>query len=66
MITLAGLVLAFWLQPRVVCAVKEGEKWHILGRCRKGGVLFREEFLKAAAENGFTPCKFSDTEGEDV
>ena len=66
MITLAGLVMAFWLHPRVVCVVKEGEKWHVFGRCRKGGVLFREEFLKAATENGFTFCKSSDTEGDDV
>ena len=25
LVTLAGLVMAFWLQPRAVCAVKEGE-----------------------------------------
>ena len=66
LVTLAGLVMAFWLQPRAVCAVKEGENWHVFGRCQKGGVLFREEFLKAAAETGFTPCKSSDIEGDDA
>ena len=66
LVTLAGLVMAFWLQPRAVCAVKEGENWHVFGRCQKGGVLFREEFLKAAAGTGFTPCKSSDIEGDDA
>ena len=53
LITLAGLVLAFWLQPKAVWAVPEGEGWIVRGQCRKGGALFRDEFLKAAAEAGF-------------
>ena len=66
LITLAGLVLAFWLQPRSVCAVREGDGWHVFGRCKKGGVLFRDEFMKAAAEAGFTFCESQKTEGENV
>ena len=66
LVTLAGLVLAFWLQPRAACAVREGEGWHIYGRCRKGGVLFRDEFLKAAAEAGFAPVESEKTEGENA
>ena len=64
-VTLAGLVLAFWLQPRAVLAVREDAGWHLYGQSRKGGVLFRDEFLKASAEAGFTPCISEDTEGED-
>ena len=66
LITLVGLVLAFWLQPRAVCAVRVEEGWHVYGRCRKGGVLFRDEFLRAAREAGFAPCEFPNTEGEDA
>ena len=66
LITLAGLVLAFWLQPKAVCAIREGEGWRVRGQCRKGGALFRDEFLKAAAEAGFTPRKQEKTEGEDA
>ena len=66
LITLAGLVLAFWLQPKAVCAVPEGEGWIVRGQCRKGGALFRDEFLKAAAEAGFIPCADEKTEGEDA
>ena len=66
LITLAGLVLAFWLQPKAVCAIREGEGWTVRGQCRKGGALFRDEFLKAAAEAGFTPRKQEKTEGEDA
>ena len=66
LITLAGLVLAFWLQPKAVCAIREGEGWRVRGQCRKGGALFRDEFLKAASEAGFTPRKQEKTEGEDA
>lgn len=62
-VTLAGLVLAFWLQPRAVLAVREDTGWHLYGQSRKGGVLFRDEFLRAAAEAGFSPCNPENTEG---
>ncbi len=54
-VTLAGLVLAFWMQPRAAWAVREGDQWHLYGLSRKGGVLFRDEFLKAAETAGFRP-----------
>ena len=66
LVTLAGLVLAFWLQPRAACAVREGEGWHVYGRCRKGGALFRDEFQKAAEAAGFAPVKTEKTEGENA
>ena len=53
LITLAGLILAFWMQPRAVWAVREETGWHIYGTNRKGGALFREEFSKAASAAGF-------------
>ena len=53
LITLAGLVLAFWMQPRAVWAVREETGWHIYGTNRKGGALFQEEFSKAASAAGF-------------
>ena len=66
LVTLTGLIMAFWLQPRAVWAVREGNGWHVYGRNRKGGTLFRDEFLKAAAEAGFSPCDTRKTEGEDA
>ena len=54
--TLAGLVLAFWLQSRAVLAVRTETGWRVYGRSRKGGVLFRDDFNRAAAEAGFAPC----------
>lgn len=66
LVTMAGLVLAFLLQPRSVCAIREGNGWHVYGRNRKGGVLFRDEFLQAAEKAGFTPCEIKQTEGEDT
>jgi len=56
LILLAGLVLAFWMVPRKVWAIRENERWLIYGRCLKNGALFRETFEKAAKESGFEPC----------
>ena len=54
-ITLAGLVLAFYLCPGVVCAVEEENGiWRVRAKSSKGGVLFRETFEKAAEESGFS------------
>ena len=55
-ITLAGLVLALWIQPCAVWAVRSETGWEIYGTSRKGGVLFRDAFRKAAEEAGFTAC----------
>ena len=48
LITLAGLVLSFYLQPKRVWAVEDGDGWTVSGVCRKGGALFREQLRKAA------------------
>ena len=54
MITLLGLVLAFYLHPAVIYAVQEEDgNWRVYAQSRKGGILFRETFEKAAKENGF-------------
>ena len=54
-ITLAGLVLAFYLCPAAVCAVEEENGiWRVRAKSSKGGVLFRETFEKAAEESGFS------------
>ena len=66
LVTLTGLIMAFWLQPRAVWAVREGNGWHVYGQCRKGGALFRDEFMKAAGEAGFHPCLSGKTEGENA
>lgn len=66
LVTLAGLVLAFWLQPRAVWAVREENGWRVYGQCRKGGALFRDEFMKAAEEAGFMPATAEKAEGGDA
>ena len=53
LVTLAGLVLAFWIQPRSVWTVRKEKGWTVYGRCRKGGALFTDELKKAAAGAGF-------------
>ena len=65
-VILSGLILAFWLQPRVVWAVRAADGWHVYGQSRKGGALFRDEFLKAAADAGFIPCSRDKTEGDET
>ena len=53
-ITLLGLVLAFYLRPAALFAAEEPDgTWRVCARSRKGGVLFREAFEKAAKEAGF-------------
>ena len=48
MITMAGLALAFLLQPKALWAVRAGNgKWTIQGRCRKGQALMREQLEEA-------------------
>ena len=55
LITMAGLLLAFCLQPKTLWAVRgEDGKWILRGRCRKGQALMAEqleEAVRAANEN---------------
>ena len=46
--TLAGLVLAFYIQPSKVWAVRTDDGWTVCGQCRKGGAVFRDRFMEAA------------------
>ena len=48
LITMLGLMLAFYLQPVKAWAVEQDGSWTVYGRSRKGGALFREEFGRAA------------------
>ena len=57
LVTLLGLILAFYLLPARAWAVRaEDGTWTVYGQSRKGGALFREEFDRAAqAEKGDAP-----------
>ncbi len=46
LVTMAGIILAFYVQMTRVWAVRDGERgiWIVRGSCPKGGVLFRERF----------------------
>ncbi len=49
LVTLLGLLLAFYLQPAKAWAVRRDDgSWTVHGRCPKGGAIFRERFLDAA------------------
>ena len=53
LLTLLGLVLAFYVQPKALWAVLEDSgKWLIRGRCRKGQVLIREQLAEAVRGTG--------------
>ncbi|MBR6164411.1 MAG: cytochrome c biogenesis protein ResB [Clostridia bacterium] len=48
LITLAGLALAFYLQPKALWAVRQEDgKWILRGRCRKGKTLMKEQLEEA-------------------
>ena len=52
LVTMLGLVLAFYLLPAKAWAVEQTDgAWTILGQSRKGGALFREEFARAAGRD---------------
>ncbi len=51
LVTMLGLILAFYLLPAKAWAVEQGDgTWTVCGRSRKGGALFREEFERAAGK----------------
>ena len=51
LIAMIGLILAFYLQSARVWAVRTDQgSWTVSGQSRKGGVLFREQFLLCAQE----------------
>lgn len=53
LVVLAGLALAFYVQPEKVWAVRDGENgaWTVFGLSRKGGAMFRERFARAVEES---------------
>ena len=51
LVTLLGLVIAFYLQPAQIWAKQEEDgTYTVYGQSPKGGVMFRDAFLKAAEE----------------
>ncbi len=66
LVTLLGLVLAFYLRPAAFLAQRDKDHgWLLAGVCPKGGAIFRETFEKAARESGFIPCgETSDSDGK--
>ena len=51
LVTMLGLLLAFYVQPARAWAVRQPEgSWTVYGQCRKGGAIFRDKFAKAATE----------------
>ena len=52
LVTLLGLVLAFYVQPARAWAVRDADgSWTAFGQSRKGGALFRERFARAAGKD---------------
>lgn len=50
-VTMIGLFLAFYLQPQTVYAVQEEDgTWTASGICKKGSMLYKEVFMRAAEE----------------
>ena len=48
LVVMLGLLLAFYIQPIRVWAIREdGDGWTLFGQSRKGGALFRERFENA-------------------
>ena len=48
LLTMAGLLLAFCLQPKTLWAIRgENGKWTLRGRCRKGQALMKEQLEEA-------------------
>ena len=51
LVTMIGLILAFYVQPARVWAVRSDDgSWTVCGACRKGGALFRDRFNRAVDE----------------
>ena len=48
LITMLGLLLALYIRPVSLRAVKNGDTWTVSGICAKGGVLFAEALRDAA------------------
>ena len=52
-VTMLGLLLAFYLQPERAWAIQDGDGlWTVCGESRKGGALFRERFMRATGQTG--------------
>ncbi|MBP3878530.1 MAG: cytochrome c biogenesis protein ResB [Lachnospiraceae bacterium] len=57
LVTLIGLILAFYVQPAWIRAEKNGDEWITEAGSRKGGALFTEHFAEEAEKEGMTPVQ---------
>ena len=49
--TMLGLLLAFYLQPAKVWAVREPDgRWTLRGACKKGGAIWKDRFDNATGQ----------------
>lgn len=48
LVTMLGLLLALYLPPSRMWAIREDNGWTVFGQSRKGGAFFRERFMAAA------------------
>ena len=49
LVTMLGLLLAFYVQPARVWAIRQEDgRWTLRGESPKGGAIFRDQFLRAA------------------
>ena len=62
LVTLLGLVLSFYFQPKRVWAERSGETWTVCGACSKGGSLFYDR-LREAVQSGTEREETEDAEG---
>ena len=54
LITLCGLFLAFYLQPKRLAAVPSPDGYIFFGQSRKGGVLFSEDLFYAVRSQRYS------------
>ena len=50
LVTMLGLILAFYIQPQKVWAIRGEAGWSVHGASRKGGALFRDRLIRAVKE----------------
>ena len=49
LVTLLGLILAFYLRPESMWAIREEDgRWTVYGRSVRGSVMFKDRFAEAA------------------
>ena len=47
---IVALILAFYVRPEELWAVKNGETWVVAGKSRKGGAMFEDRISELCRE----------------